>query len=523
VRKLAFLVAACIAALGAAVLPGSVAHATEVGIKAYLVVLDDGSPNDHKFSMSDADRQAALSLITSQGGVVLNDLSKDIGVLTAQGPASGFAETLEASPLILDVGQDVGFKAMPSYAEAVAQGLTTFSDPGDPSPEPSSDPLEPTQWDMQMIRTEQAHAIQAGKRAVEVGVLDSGIDATHADFQDPLGGGSNVDCVKARDSVATTSRIGVRPQPPYVELTGGIGTPAACQDNQFHGTHVAGTIAAQANGLGMVGVAPNVTLVPVKVCDTAGYCYASAVIDGIYYSGLQRFEVINMSFFVDDTNFLASTEFKCSSDPIMRTIRHAVERAIDFARMRGVVPVAALGNSSQDLAHPAGFENDCEVIPAETQGVVGTSALNNQSRLSSYSNYGVGMNDVSAPGGAGTTGNCTTAIPSTFPVNTYACISGTSMASPHAAGVAALIVSQYGKPTTYDHDGDSATPPLPDWEMRPQEVENYLQSTTIDIGLKGYDECYGNGRVDALKAVTHDTSVVYEPKDCQHYATQPGQ
>src|SRR5687767_10369451 len=74
----------------------------------------------------------------------------------------------------------------------------------------------------------------------------------------------------------------------------------------------------QANGLGMVGVAPNVTLVPVKVCDASGFCYASPVVDGITYEGDQQFDVINMSFFVDDNEFQESTEFKCSSDPVQR-------------------------------------------------------------------------------------------------------------------------------------------------------------------------------------------------------------
>ncbi len=83
------------------------------------------------------------------------------------------------------------------------------------------------------------------------------------------------------------------------------------------------------------------------------------------------------------------------------------------------------------------------------------------------------------------------------------------MASPHAAGVAALILSQYG---TLGPDGDV--------KMPPQKVEDYLQSTTVDIGLRGYDECFGNGRIDALRAVAHDTSRAYDPTapDCPEYA-----
>jgi subtilisin family serine protease len=166
--------------------------------------------------------------------------------------------------------------------------------------------------------------------------------------------------------------------------------------------------------------------------------------------------------------------------------------------------VAALGNSDQDLAHPVGedgqpISNECEVVPAETQGVVGTVSLGRDSEKAGYSNYGTGMADVSAPGGNGTTGDCETTILSTIPGGAYVCIQGTSMASPHAAGVAALIVSQYGR---LGSDGDM--------KLSPQTVENYLQGTTIDIGLPGYDECFGNGRIDALRAVTHDTSRAYD-------------
>jgi subtilisin family serine protease len=164
-----------------------------------------------------------------------------------------------------------------------------------------------------------------------------------------------------------------------VALGPGIGNPNPCVDNQFHGTHVAGIVAAQANGLGVVGVAPNVTLVPVKVCDAPGYCYSSATVAGITYAGDAKLDVINMSFFVDDDEFLESTEFKCLSDPQQRAFRRANERALQYARDRGVAPVAALGNSDNDLANPPEpYTNECEVVPAESPGVVGTVALSDR-------------------------------------------------------------------------------------------------------------------------------------------------
>ena len=493
--------AAAVAATLAALMPAAAAEGAAGLSQRYVVVLGDSQPNAAGYQLSDTDRQAALAQISQSGGTVVSDMSRDIGVLVVASPLTTFASGVSGSNVVTSVGQDAAFQGIPSGSTSVD---TVAAAPGSPndSPEAHADPLEALQWNMALIRAPEANAQrQAGKREVQVGVLDSGIDGHHVDFQDPLGGGTNVDCSKGHDSLAAL--------PPGVA----VGTTDPCIDNQFHGTHVAGIIAAQANQVGVVGVAPNVTLVPVKVCDTSGFCYVSAVVDGIYYAGKMQFEVINMSFFVDDNSFQQSMRLKCMDDPIQRTFRMAVERAIDYARMRGVTPVAALGNEEEDLAHPAEpYENNCEEIPAEVQGVVGVSALTASSELASYSNYGNFAVDVAAPGGSAS--RCGTVLQpagvlSTIP-GTWGCFAGTSMASPHAAGAAALIESQFGY---LDKSGD--------WEMRPNQVEQYLQGSTIDIGLKGYDICYGNGRIDALKAVFHDTSAVYEPHNCSHYSTQP--
>jgi subtilisin family serine protease len=452
---------------------------------SYLVVLKNG--------VSSA---AAEQLVSQAGGTITSDLTKQIGVVIAESEVVGFDAALNGSNKVELAAENLRFKGLPGSQDH----------PGDPvpggGPFESADTFEALQWDMRQIRAPEAHAIQAGSRLVDVGILDSGITASHPDFTGH--DGNNVDCVRGRDFVLSA---GISP----------LGNPDPCVDNQYHGTHVAGTVAARANGIGVVGVAPNVTLVPIKVCDELGYCYASSVIEGITYSGDIQLDVINMSFYVDDNEFLGSTEFKCNNDPPQRAIRHAVERAIQYARNQGVTPVAALGNSDVDLAHPQndrpGVTNACEVVPAETQGVIGTASTGPGQEKASYSNYGVGATDVTAPGGnAGspygeTPGGCGVQIASTFSPTGWVCIQGTSMAAPHTAGVAALIISQYG---TVGSDGDV--------KMPPQKVEAYLQGTTVDIGQSGYDECFGHGRIDALKAVTHDTSRVFmETPPCPEY------
>ena len=405
--------------------------------------------------------------MAAAGGTVANDLSKQIGVLVRRVELATFASALSSSALVETVGQDKKFKGLP-----------------DGGPEQTADPLEALQWDMQQIRAPQAHDFQAGSRSVDVGILDSGIDGHHP-TSSSTDGGSNVDCARGRNSVS------------FLPSGPGVGTPDPCVDNQFHGTHVAGTVAAQANGIGVVGVAPNVTLVPVKVCDASGYCYVSAVVDGLTYAGDIKLDVINMSFFVDDNAFQESTEFKCNSRPdaARRSGRRSSGRSSTPAAS-GVMPVAALGNSDEDLGNPSAADPaDCDVVPAETPGVIGVSALGPKSEKAGYSNYGVPANDVAAPGGNGTTGDCTTTILSTLPGGAYGCIQGTSMASPHAAGVAALIVSQFG---TLGKDGDV--------ELSPSTVESILRALGDRHRPAGYDTCFGNGRIDALRAVERDYS-----------------
>ena len=404
----------------------------------------------------------AVYAVQAAGGTVTNDLSQQIGVLIAESSNASFAT------LVQQYAVTNGYALIQSVSKDKA---TKQKQPPKSGNTPPPDPREAEQWGMTMIRSDRAHAKFLGSRAVDVGILDSGIDPTHIDFTTTglPGGPSNVDCSRGHVPV---------PESPV-----GVPLNACSGDSGAHGTHVAGIVAAQINGTGVVGVAPGVTLVPVQVCNGL-VCWWSAAIDGITYAGDAKLDVINMSFYADDVETTSALKDCDSEDTATVT---AVDRAIAYARSRGVTPVAALGNNAENIAGP-GFEN-CRVVPAESPGVIGVTALGPTSALASYSNYGYGAADVAAPGGDGPETDSSQAILSTIP-GAWASLNGTSMASPHAAGVAALIESRYGK-----------SGPGGDVEMKPDQVQAKLQGTATDIGAKGYDQYFGYGRIDALRAI----------------------
>ena len=180
----------------------------------------------------------AVSLLEAAGGTVVSDLLGQIGVMVVQSPSRAFAETMQAYAVVEEAAEDWSWQGLPNGSQVASGPQPGGGGGAEPSSEP--DPLESAQWSMQQIQTEAAHEVQAGWRAVDVGILDSGIDGHHLDFDDDgvAGGTTNVDCARGRDSVGVL--------PPGVA----VGTPDPCIDNQFHGTHVAGIVAAQANGFG---------------------------------------------------------------------------------------------------------------------------------------------------------------------------------------------------------------------------------------------------------------------------------
>jgi subtilisin family serine protease len=311
----------------------------------------------------------------------------------------------------------------------------------------------------------------------------------------------------------------------------------AANDDNGHGTHTAGTIAAAANGIGIVGVAPNVKIAGIKAGNAAGFFFPEAVVCAFMWAGSHHFNVTNNSYFADPWLF------NCRNDAEQRAIWKAERRAISYAISKGVVVVSAAGNQADDLAHPTQdatspddtspllrqIHNDCAVVPVEVAGVVGVTADGNRQLKSFYSSYGVGSVQVVAPGGDSilqlTAASPNGRVLSTWPASlftitcaasrrvtdpsgaTYCYQQGTSMASPHVAGVAALIMSQGTKsPGAVTARLNNTADPM----ACPPDLSIYAFFPAVDNGAPqvcqggtGYNSFNGHGQVNALNAVAH--------------------
>jgi subtilisin family serine protease len=463
----------------------------------------------------------AAERIERAGGRLLAEYDA-IGVAVADAPDASFSGRLARDKRVKAVVLDEAIAADEGEPIAETQAHPQGDLPNGPAAD--LDTFSPLQWNMRQIHAPEAHAITGGSPSVEVAVIDTGIEPAHPDLVQNLDASKSTSCVPPS-------------QPPL---------NPAWRDDNGHGTHNAGTIAAAANGIGIVGVAPNVKIAAVKAGNAANQFFATPVICAFEWVAEQHFDVANASFNVDGPVFSY-----CHNNPAQQMLWKAVKRSVRHALREGVTVVASGGNNNIDIAHPdydvppdGQPDNECVRAPSELAGVITVSATGIEDEKASYSNYGVGYIDVAAPGGDpgqiadppfnvapinvvlstwpaalySTTIICDPLDPSIFPpfpprppcpreapgTAYYRYMAGTSVAAAHVSGVAALIVSRFG---------DTHTPQ--NGKLRPGQVEAIIEQTADPIacppdpttcqGGEGYNGWYGHGRVNALRAVTHAT------------------
>jgi subtilisin family serine protease len=384
---------------------------------------------------------------------------------------------------------------------------------------PNGEPLGPCQWDMAIINAgDSGSYAKATGKGVKVGMIDSGVDLTHPDIAPNLD--VNLSCSFIFDDTPTAD--------PREIANGDCSKKDAVQDLDGHGTHTASTVAAPINGIGIAGVAPEATIVALKACTIEGFCFADSVAAALRYAGDQGLDIVNLSLFADPYLYY------CKSEKEQKAILKDLEAAARYAQQKGVLIVTSAGNEQSDLQHPGldttspdwppGSEeeryvkNNCRVAPTELPGVLTVSATGPVGYpdydlwIADYSSVGMSRVDVAAPGGdyfqaTGTAQDAVLgAMTSTsdsglwdlfefynqfYPGITvidggarYVYLNGTSMSSPHAAGVAALVKEMHPKwsPGAVKAAVQRSAQHLdcpPDWEPLNEGDER--------------ERCYGNG------------------------------
>jgi subtilisin family serine protease len=271
------------------------------------------------------------------------------------------------------------------------------------------------QWNLPLIGMEQSWDVSEGSSDVIVAVVDTGVDMEHPEFEGKLVEGYNV--------------------------LDGSNKP---QDDNGHGTHVSGVIAAKTNNKdGIAGMTWKSKLMPVKAIGADGSGSAVDIAQGIYWATDHGADVINLSV----GNYTSSA---------------ALKEACKYAYDNNVVLVAASGNDASDQpSYPAAYDE-----------VLSVAAVDHLKERADFSNFGDYV-DVAAPG---------VDIPSTYIYSDYASLSGTSMACPHVAALAALVRSVH-----------------PD--MKSHDVMELIRSSALDLGPPGHDQLYGYGMIDVNRTL----------------------
>lgn len=285
-------------------------------------------------------------------------------------------------------------------------------------------------WGVQHIGSQTVHNQNINGAGVKVAILDTGMDYNHIDLKDNYKGGYNFAYNNAN---------------PMDDNTGQLGSS--------HGTHVSGIIGAEKNGIGVVGVAPNASLYAVKVLDGSGFGSTSWLISGIQWAIDNKMNIVSMSI----------------EGPFSQALQDVSDNAYNNA---SILLVAAAGNTyGGSVMYPAGFNS---VI-----AVTATDALDQNAIFSP-----IGPKIELAAPGVNINSTCATSLCGSG----YRILSGTSMAAPHVAGVAALIYSTNFPDVDKNGVKDN------------RDVRSILGNTAKDLGIVGRDNIYGYGIVDASNA-----------------------
>jgi subtilisin family serine protease len=423
--------------------------------------------------------------VAASGGSVV-DMVAEIGVAVVRSSAPEFRQKLAKASGIVSVTPDV---VLEWTAPASARGEGVDEDAAGASASiGDNEPRFALQWALRAIQAPEAWNAGYTGRGVRVAIIDGGLLRTHPDLM------PNVDHAAGRCFVVTLANC--------------IALNNYTVDGSSHATHVAGIVAAADNSVGTIGVAPNATLIGVKVLHN-GVGSFEAIFNGIMYAAKPVSEggagahVINMSLGAT----LKNTKDKAIKADV-RELKKAIDLATKLAFMRGVTVIASAGNDSLNFDADKGLL----ALPAENQHVISISATapvgwalpsrlaTNFEKPAWYTNFGKSLVDLSAPGGSDALFRlervdaiCTVAgvrnfcevfdmIHSTTRTG-WSWMQGTSMAAPVASGVAALIIEANGG------------------TLSPNGVRARLQQGAIDHGKPGNDQFYGHGWVNAFRSV----------------------
>lgn len=386
--------------------------------------------------------------VAASGGSVVSSMPA-IGVIVTEGLSDAAASSIAGKSI--DVAPDYEGQWVPTNALSSSE-LSAPVDIASAKPALSAAFLA-FQWNMFQIHAPEAWATRSGIPTVRVGILDTGLDPDHLDQR------GLIDMAASRAFVPSTA-----------------GPPDWADDNA-HGTFVGAIVTS--NNVGVAGVAPNVTLVAVKVLGKTGSGPISALIAGIYYAtDFAKVQVINMSL-----GFAFPKNVRGAS-----TVLSAMNRAINHAHSKGVLVVSTAGNESADLQHDRNYVE----LPCEAGVQLCVSATGVGDTHASYSNYGTNAINVAAPGGDGPPslatwilGPCSSRVCGN--IGSYLIGTGTSFSTPHVSGLGALLDSQFGG------------------QLTASQMITLIQQNADDIGKPGADPFFGKGRINVVNTVNTAT------------------